>query len=147
MRVRDIMTKKVVTVESNASIIEVARLLVGRRFHGVPVVENGKVIGIITETDFFTKDPPNIYLPGLIDFIKIGKLNRFKIKNNKAINSILEATAKDIMTPYCITVLPDLEIEELIRLLKKKKLTTVPVVDGNNELSGIVTTADLIKLL
>ncbi len=49
----DIMTREVVTVSPDTPIIEVAQLLLDRRIGGVPVVEHGRVVGVITESDLF----------------------------------------------------------------------------------------------
>jgi CBS domain-containing protein len=49
----DIMTHEVVTVSPDTPIIEVAQLLLERRIGGVPVVESGRVVGVITESDLF----------------------------------------------------------------------------------------------
>ncbi|HET9223650.1 MAG TPA: CBS domain-containing protein, partial [Roseiflexaceae bacterium] len=49
----DIMTRAVVTVAPDASILKVAQLLLEHRIGGVPVVEDGQVIGVITESDLF----------------------------------------------------------------------------------------------
>jgi CBS domain-containing protein len=50
---RDIMTQAVVTVAPDAPILEVAQLLLEHRIGGVPVLEEGHVIGVITESDLF----------------------------------------------------------------------------------------------
>jgi CBS domain-containing protein len=51
--IRDIMTREVVIVAPDTQIPEVARLLLAHRIGGVPVVEQGHVIGVITESDLF----------------------------------------------------------------------------------------------
>jgi CBS domain-containing protein len=51
--IRDIMTQAVVTVAPETPILEVAQLLLEHRIGGVPVVEDGQVIGVITESDLF----------------------------------------------------------------------------------------------
>lgn len=148
MKVEDIMTKDVVSVGPETGISEVAEILSSRRFHGVPVVENNKILGILTETDFFTKDKANIFLPSYIDFLKgtevIDNLPREK---RQKVEKLFGVKAKDIMTADCITVKKDMELGDLIDFYKKTKLTTVPVVDENGCLIGIVTLADVIELI
>jgi CBS domain-containing protein len=51
--ISEIMTRQVVTVTPDTSIMEVARLLLDHRIGGVPVVEHGQIIGMITESDLF----------------------------------------------------------------------------------------------
>jgi len=60
MKVKDIMTKDVIFVSPETKINKVADKLIKHRIHGVPVIKEGKLVGIITETDFFTKNPLNI---------------------------------------------------------------------------------------
>ncbi|MGB5418462.1 HPP family protein [Algibacter sp.] len=49
--IEQVMAKDVVTVRSNASIKEVARILAERGFHALPIVDNGELVGIVSSTD------------------------------------------------------------------------------------------------
>jgi predicted transcriptional regulator len=148
MKVEDIMTKEVVSVGPETGIAEVAGILFSQRFHGVPVLENNKIVGILTETDFFTKDEANIFLPSYISFLKENKVvdNLPKDKKEK-VTRLFNVKAKDIMSTNCTTVRKDMEVEDLISFYKKTKLTTLPVVDENGLLAGIVTVTDIIGLV
>lgn len=147
MIIGDIMTKEVITAGTDESISEVASLLAKNKIHGVPIVDAEKhVVGIITETDFFTKDASNIHLPSFIDFIKGEKMDKLKSADS-SIKSLIQATAGDIMSTPCTTLRTDVSVEELIKLFKKRTLTTIPVVDEQDVLVGIVTVSDVIKLL
>jgi acetoin utilization protein AcuB len=53
VKVKDVMTKKVITVDQDTPIEEAARIMADKKIGGVPVVSAGKVVGIITETDLF----------------------------------------------------------------------------------------------
>jgi len=53
MQVKDIMIKKITYVSPEDNIMEVADIIFKKGFHGLPVVEKNKVVGIITEDDFF----------------------------------------------------------------------------------------------
>jgi acetoin utilization protein AcuB len=53
VKVQDVMSKKVITVRSDTPIEETARIMADKKIGGVPVVNEGKVVGIITETDLF----------------------------------------------------------------------------------------------
>lgn len=148
MIIRDVMTEDVISVLPEEKIGRVAALLTEKRIHGVPVVKDGILVGIITETDFFTKDSFNLHLPSYIDFIektkfsgKIGGSEREKMKE------LISATAKDIMSVNCITVSPNDSIEMLLAIIKEKNIHTVPVVDSSGRINGIVTRSDLIRLV
>jgi CBS domain-containing protein len=53
--VRETMTKNVVTVEANQPLVDALKVMVARRFSSLPVVREGVLVGILTETDIFTK--------------------------------------------------------------------------------------------
>jgi CBS domain-containing protein len=146
--VKDIMTQEVIFVSPEDGINEVAEKLTRNRIHGIPIVENDKVIGIITETDFFTKSFPGLYLPSYIDFLKDAEFVDAKdSEHRKKVKELINSKAKDIMTSPCVTVSPDTEISNIIDLMKIKQFVTLPVVDNQEKLVGIITIADIIKLI
>lgn len=148
MIIEEIMTEEVVTVGEDMPIPQVAGIVSQKRIHGVPVVDKeGKVSGIITETDFFKKDSSNLlYLPQMIDFVKSGKMNNIDDKDD-ALKAIVQGTAKDIMTKNCMTVRPETSIEEFISLVKVNGFNTFPVTNESGVLVGIVTVFDMIKMI
>lgn len=143
------MTKKVISVLQNENVVKVARVLDKFKIHGVPVVDkNNKITGIITESDFFIKSLPGLHLPSYLDFLKKAEFaKRLSKKQKEQTNRLLEATAKDIMTVDCFCVEPRLEIQELVQIFKNKHIYTIPVIDKNQKVIGIVTMADIIKLI
>lgn len=148
MKVKDIMTKDVMTVSSDYGIDQVANLLIENRIHGLPVVDDGKLVGIITETDFFVKDSFNFHLPSYIDFIRKTKFSgKMSSTEKKQIAELINSTARDIMTEQCVTVQVEDEIEKLLGVFKNTRFSTVPVVDENGELRGIVTRSDVIRTI
>jgi CBS domain-containing protein len=140
------MTREVITVKKDTPLKEAAGLLAKLRIHGIPVIDDAnKIVGIITESDFFTKDSSNIYLPTFLDFIK-GE----PVDAEKGIDrAVLEQKTKvaDIMTEECLTVKPELYLEQLIGLFKENNFNSFPVVDDSGVLVGIITVMDVIKLL
>ena len=149
MQIKNLMTKKVIFVNSNTNIGDAAKLMEKHRIHGLPVVDNKKLVGIITETDFFVRDSANFHIPSYIDFIKNSKTKKY-IKNNNQnkikIKNFINTKVKDIMTHKCITVDQDMLIKELLKIIKKTKLQIFPVVDKNQNLLGVITLSDIIKL-
>lgn len=147
MLIKDIMVKEVICVNSDTPISEVTSLLSENRIHGVPVIDKDrKVLGIITETDFFTKDASNMHLPSFIDFIR-SEAKEAEIRENPDMKPLLDATAKDIMSSPCETMSANQSVEELITYFKNNSYTTMPVIDEKGILCGIVTVADIIRLL
>ena len=147
MKVNEIMTKNVISVTKQMSVSEVAKILRKYKIHGVPVVEGKHLIGIITETDFFVKDNVEIYLPSYVDFLTKTGLANDKKEVDSEMDGILKANAEDIMTTDCITLSPESDVKDLLKIIKEKDIHTVPVVIGGDILKGVVTVADIIKLL
>jgi len=148
MKVEDIMQKNVIWVTPETTIAEVATILFENRFHGVPVMENDKIAGIITESDFFLKDPANLFLPTYIDVLKNTAITGDLSKEKKQeIDKFFQTKAKDIMTKKCMTVSNFMKLEDLLIFFKETKFTTLPVVDESEKLAGIVTLSDIIGLI
>lgn len=145
MKIRDIMTTDVVSVSPDASISNVADLIFENRFHGLPVTEGKKVVGIITEDDFFLKNYDDLYLPAYIRFTKENKVvGNLPPDVKEKIGKLLAARAKDLMTSAPVTVSPEMDVPELMELIKKTKFVTFPVTDENKDLIGIITLADIL---
>jgi CBS-domain-containing membrane protein len=146
MVVSDIMTKEVITVGKDTPLKEAAGLLAKFHVHGMPVIDQrGKVEGIITESDFFSKDSSNVYLPTFLEFIS--REQTIGAKMSSSVEMEKKTTVKDVMTAECTSVGPDLPLKELIQLVKEKNFKTIPVVDDRGILVGIVSVFDIIKLL
>lgn len=148
MKVKDIMTEDVITVDSKTKIKEIASILTENRIHGIPVMEKKKIIGIITETDLFVNGSENLYLPSLIDSIeRTDFTNKIPRDKKNKIKELTKAKAEDIMSHDCMTIAPEIGVEKLLDIFKETKFHTMPVVDKNNLLCGIVTLADVIALI
>ena len=148
MKIKEIMTSDVITVGEYMPVTEVAKIVSENKIHAVPVVDGeNKVVGIITETDFFTKENASmIYMPSLIDFVKSGKIDS-EDAENEDVSKILNAKARDIMSTKCENISPDMELSDFVKLIKEKSFNSYCVVDDANLLLGIMTVADAIKLL
>ncbi len=146
MKVEDLMTKEVIFVSPETKITEVAEILTKNRFHGIPVVKDEKVVGIITEGDFFSKEFQDIYLPTYVGIL-MQKGGSCTIQDkNEDLKKMLALEAKDIMTPSLIAVSPFMEMGRLLEIFQKTNFVTFPVTDKNNALVGVITLSDVIKL-
>jgi CBS domain-containing protein len=148
MLVKDVMTKKVITAKPDDSILEIADVMSKNRFHGIPVVSGDKVVGIVTETDFFTKDASRLFLPSFIFFL--GK-NRIREKlpavKQAEMEKLMKTQVKDVMSTPCRTVSEEMPVSELLEFFRKTGLTTIPVVNRAENLAGIITLNDILILL
>lgn len=147
MQVKDIMIKKAVSVGPDENVTQVADIIFKKGFHGLPVLENGKLVGIITEDDFFLKGFDDLYLPSYIQFLKSNKVvDGLPANIRRKIKKLVGATAKDLMTSPCLSVTPSTPVAKLMGLIKKTKFTTWPVVGKNKKLVGIVTLVDVLGI-
>ena len=144
--VKNIMTSPVMTVEPNDSIQHAANILTEHRIHGLPVVESGRVVGIVTETDFFTKDSSNLYLPSYIDFIKKSKVSsEITGSRREMVERLMSAKVRDIMSSPAKTVLETLPAKDMVALFRDTGISTFPVVDDAGSMVGIVTVSDILQ--
>lgn len=145
MKIKDIMISDAIFVTPQTSIPEVSQIIFHNRFHAVPVVENGRVVGIITEDDFFLKDYGDLFLPPYIKFLEKNRSSKnipTEVKNK--IKKVLTYTARDIMSTDCLTVTPETSTERLMKIIKETKFTSFPVTKSNGTLLGIVTLSDVL---
>lgn len=149
MKIKDAMTRKVISVPKDMMITNVANILLEHKIHGVPVVdEKNRVVGIITETDFFMKDAVALYIPAYIDILNgpAGQ-NQKVVEYIPAAERLLTARANDIMTPRCVTLPEEADFKDLLAAVKLHHYKTFPVTDHENTLIGIVTLVDIINLM
>ena len=143
--VKDIMVKEVITIQEDASVEELSELLIKNKISGVPVIDSdGKLVGIATEGDLIIKDS-DLHFPQyfkLLDsIIYLESLNKFK----KNLKKFLGTKVGDVMTAKIRTVKEETPVSEAANMMIKYNLNRVPVLDSKDEMSGIVTRADIVK--
>lgn len=143
---KDIMTADVVSVKKDTSLKELAHLLNKKRINGVPVIDDdGKLIGIICESDLIQKDR-RLHIPTVVAlFDWVLYLERPK-KMEEEIARINATKVEDLYTKKVATVNPETPVEEIASLMTEKKFYTIPVVDGE-QMVGIIGKADVIRTL
>lgn len=140
MRARDVMTTEVVSVGPQTTVREIASLLIQRRISAVPVLEGGRLIGIVSEGDLMRRpetDTDSGASPWLSLFAGPGVApDRFA--------KVHGMTAREVMTRDVVTIAPDAPLDEVARLLESRRIKRVPVVEGRR-LVGIVSRANLLQ--
>ena len=130
MKVQDIMSRPVVTVSSRTPLREVAKLLADRHFTGLPVVDDGSVVGVISESDIVRKEHD---------------LDEPRRRFRRRRRSLVEATtAGEAMSLPPITVAPWVSAYGAAWLMAEHDVNRLPVVQ-RGELVGIVARADLVR--
>ena len=143
MRAADVMTVQPVSISPDASILEAIRVMLQRRFSGLPVVDaGGALVGIVTEGDLLrrTETGTQRKRPRWIEFlIGPGRLATEYVHTSG--RKVREVMSQDVQA-----VTGDTPLEEIVRLMERHQIKRLPVVDGG-KLVGIVTRANLLRAL
>ena len=146
MKAKDIMTTKVITVHKNATIAEIAQVLVDHAVSGVPVVDDdGALMGLVSEGDLLRKETS----PRIPDFVNLlgGVIYYHGVDQYKEdLKKIMAKQASSIMTEAVITVTETTGVSEIAHLMLQHGIKRIPVV-VNGKLVGIISRRDIIKLL
>lgn len=110
-----IMKKSVIQIGPDTSIVDVAKIFVDKRIHRIPVVDNGRLVGIVTPTD-------------LLDEVRSLKT---------------AMTSEDVMKMTCVTAFVDEPLSYSIAAMRVSDVTAFPVLDAKGKLVGIITDRDL----
>lgn len=130
MEVREWMTKDPVVVAPTVSIKAAWRILQERRIRHLPVVEGGRLVGIVTDRDL------RRVLPSPATSLEIHELNYLLDK----------LTVAEVMTKDVITTAPFVSVPEAARTLLRNRIGALPVMEGG-ALVGILTQTDVLEAL
>jgi acetoin utilization protein AcuB len=112
------------------SVPDCLKLMQRERIRRTPVVENGRLIGIVSDKDLLNASPSDATSLSIWEITYL--VNKFKIK--------------DVMTKEVLTINGDMPIEEAARIMVDNKVGGLPVMD-NGDLVGLITETDLFKVL
>jgi len=143
MRVGDVMTRQVITIEKDAPVQRAIRLLLQNRISGLPVVDaDGRLKGIVTEGDFLHRAETGTARrrPRWVEFlVGPGKLASEYVHTHSRF-------VADVMTVDVHTVSEETSLDEVVRLMEKYHVKRFPVVkDG--KVVGIISRANLLRAL
>ena len=131
MLVSNWMSKPVITVDANDSMHDAIKLLKENHIRILPVMEHGKLVGVITDRDLK----------------RASASDATTLEIHELLYLLCEIKVKNIMTKDPITVPPDFSVEETAQILLKHKISAVPVVKGQGQVVGIITQTDLFRVL
>ncbi len=125
------MSRKVITIEKDATVIEAIHCMKEKRIERLPVMDNGRIAGIVTEKMLAEFSPS-----------RATSLDLWEI------HYILSKTlVSEAMNPAPCKVSPDTDLSECAKVLHDRKLGGVLVVDENDSLIGIFTVTDALEAL
>ncbi len=141
--VKDIMTKNVITIDKNATVGELSKLLIKNKISGIPVVDdNNNLVGIATDADIIIQES-DLPLPLSFSHAFLQKYESY-VKSTK---EYLKTKVENIMTKGLKTIYEDDTITKAVNIIINNDINRIPVVDKNNRLKGIITRADIIKFM
>ena len=130
MKVADVMTREVVTIAPDQPLRDALACFQRRRIRHLPVVEEGRLVGILTDRDFKRATPSRVSGASLDDFERV----------------LDDTTVAQVMTKEPWVVGPEAELKFVAAVLVDKKFGAVPVV-ADGALVGIVSDIDLLRVL
>ncbi len=149
LRVRDVMTTQVITLNGNDSIREATVRFAIDGVSGAPVVnDDGELIGILSETDILklmTQHQEKLHLANpslyLLALPFDGKIDDPELR--EACQAISATKVRDVMTTLVLSTTPDDKIADVIQRMVDLKINRVPVLE-KGKLVGIVSRGDII---
>jgi len=150
MKIKDVMNKDVIICAPDDTLGHLADIFKKNHISGIPVVEKGKVVGLVSETDLIKlfKIPEysnDLWLPSPFEIIEIPIRNLVKLEETKKfLENMKLSPVKDIMTRTVHAISPDQDLEDASTMMVKYDINRLPVIE-NGKLVGIVARSDIIK--
>jgi CBS domain-containing protein len=141
MRAHQIMTRKVMTVVADASIVDAANMMLENHVSGLPVVDHtGKLVGIVSQGDFIRRAEIGTQR-------KRGRWLKILLGPGTVASDFVHERGRkvaEIMTLEPCTVTEDATLEDVVQLMERNNVKRVPVMSGD-QLVGIVTRSNLLQ--
>jgi CBS domain-containing protein len=141
MRAHQIMTRSVISVTPDTSIVEAANIMLKRHVSGLTVVDvTGKLVGVVSEGDFIRRSEIGTGR-------QRGRWLRFILGPGKSASDFVHEHGRkvsEVMTASPVTITEDTALAEIVDLMERKNVKRLPVVRGDT-IVGIVSRANLLQ--
>ncbi len=131
IKVSHLMTEKVIIALPKTTIFEAEKTMIGEGFRRLPIVSDGKIVGIITSMD-------------IIRFFGSGEV--FKHLKSGTMTQVLNTPALEIATKEVATITPETDVGQAAKIMQDKNFGALPVVQ-HEKLVGIITERDFFKII
>ncbi|WEX10725.1 CBS domain-containing protein [Chelativorans sp. AA-79] len=118
MRVSEAMHKNAIWVSPNMPVSEVAKIMKEKDIGAVPVGDNDRLIGMVTDRDITIRALPNGH-------------------------DVSSLTARDVMSPGISYCRAEDALQDAVRLMEKKKIRRLPVIDADKRMVGMLSVGDI----
>jgi len=129
LQVKSAMSRNVLTVHKHMTLRELDHLFSQHDFNGFPVIEDHRVVGVVTKFDL---------------------LRSFILNPNSVIpryDHLMKRSVEEIMTREIHTVHPSTPLTRVLEMLVNTRIRSFPVVDAKNRLQGIISRGDIVRAL
>lgn len=128
------------------TVVMAARMLIDSGLPGLPVLEDGRLVGLLTETSLIAQEaqvetPSSLGILDALFSIDIGR------HFDDEMREVLATTVDGLMTTRVTTVLPEATLTEVATVMADRHVNPVPVVDGDGRLIGIVSRRDVVRII
>jgi CBS domain-containing protein len=144
LRVAEISHEEWPTLGPDETVEGAIKLFAESGISGAPVVEDGRLVGIVTEGDLIFRDA-DVKAPGFLDIlgglIPLGSWDEYRKEALKSAG----VTVDEVMTRELITISPDASLAEASTIMADKRVKILPVAEGD-ALQGVITRMDILTL-
>jgi CBS domain-containing protein len=143
MRVRDIMSTRVISIAPDANVLEAIRLMLQNHISGLPVIDrSGALVGVVTEGDFLrrTETGTEHKRPRWLEFLMGPRRLADEYVHTHA------RRIEEVMTRTPVTITEDAALNEAVRVMERRRIKRLPVTRGG-QVVGIVSRANLLHAL
>ena len=144
LRVGDVMETDWPTLGPESTVEEAIKLFAEERVSGAPVVEDGRLVGIITEGDLIFQDA-DVKAPGFLDIlggiVPLGDTDEYRREALKSAG----VTVGEVMTDEPVTTTSEATLAETATIMAERRKKILPVIEGGR-LVGVITRMDILTL-
>jgi len=144
MRADEVMVEPL-TVSPSESLRRLAELLLEHHSDGACVVENGRLVGVVTSMDLVFQEK-QVHLPSILSFMDFAIPLESPARWRDELDKIAGTSVSEIMSEEPITAAPDTLVSNIATKMVEKHLTLMPIVDGGRVV-GVVTKPALLRKL
>ena len=144
LRVKDVMTHLAVTLRPEDKIPEAAKRLFSNCISGAPVVESGRLVGIVSEADLVQAYAVPTRLGST--FVAPHPLKLLLVRGNPPIEA-RNTTVREVMIKDVISITPDESLRQAAVLIDRHGVRRLPVVDEDGCVVGVLTRSDLVRCM
>ena len=146
--VRDVMSADVSTLRPDEKVEVAADVLAEKGIGSLPVVDDaGKLLGILRDDDLIASEA-RVHVPTFINFLGLGMAFPGEMKHlEHELKKIAGATVADVMQIDPPTVAPDATLEDVATIMHDRGVNSLPVVDVDGVVVGIVARADIVRFI